>query len=99
MKVVNKKLKELFGVDSLILSTYNYQLTLNQLAIKNNNLDRKKITSWIIEYYAKLDGIARVFELEELMATPLNSTIKDRIANGYFPKRSGDIQLVYLHGW
>lgn len=99
MKVVNKKLKELFGVDSLILSTYNYQLTLNQLAIKNNNLDRKKITSWIIEYYAKLDGIARVFELEELMATPLNSTIKDRIANGYFPKRSGDIQLVYLPGY
>jgi hypothetical protein len=99
MKVVNKKLKELFGVDSLILSTYNYQLTLNQLAIKNNNLDRKKIISWIIEYYAKLDGIARVFELEELMATPLNSTIKDRIANGYFPKRSGDIQLVYLPGW
>lgn len=99
IKNVNKKLKEVFGADSLILSTYNYQLTLNHTSIKRNNIEKEDLVAWIIDYFSKVEGVARVFELDELMETPLNSTLKERIANGYFPSRSGDIQVIYKPGY
>jgi predicted AlkP superfamily pyrophosphatase or phosphodiesterase len=99
VKNVNKKLKEVFGADSLILSNYNYQLTLNKASIKRNEIDREKLVEWIIEHFSKVEGIARVFEVDELMETPLNHTIKERIANGYYPSRSGDIQLIFKPGY
>ncbi len=99
VKNVNKKLKEVFGADSLILSNYNYQLTLNKPSIKRNEIDREKLVEWIIEHFSKVEGIARVFEVDELMETPLNHTIKERIANGYYPSRSGDIQLIFKPGY
>ncbi|MCU0321811.1 MAG: alkaline phosphatase family protein [Chitinophagaceae bacterium] len=96
---VNKKLKEAFGADSLIVSSYNYQLTLNHASIKKNEIDKEKLVEWILAYFSKIEGIARVFEVDELMETPLNNTIKERIANGYFPSRSGDIQVIYKPGY
>ena len=43
--------------------------------------------------------MARVFELDALSATTLNATIKNKIANGYYPARSGDIQLILQPQW
>ncbi len=99
VKNVNKKLKEVFGADSLILSNYNYQLTLNKASIKRNDIDKEKLVEWIIDHFSKVEGIARVFEVDELMETPLNSTLKERLANGYYPSRSGDIQLIFKPGY
>ena len=48
-----KQLKNAFNADSLILSSYNYQLTLNQPSIDRNNLSKEKITTWIIDYLKK----------------------------------------------
>jgi predicted AlkP superfamily pyrophosphatase or phosphodiesterase len=99
VKDANKKLKEAFGADSLILASHNYQLILNKASIKRNSLDKEKITDWIIDYFSKVEGISRVFELDELMETTINSTIKDMLANGYYPSRSGDIQIIFKPGY
>lgn len=99
MKDVNKKLKEAFGADSLILATHNYQLTLNHASIKRNGIDKEKLTNWIISYFEKIEGVSRAFEIEELMEIPLNRTLREMLANGYYPSRCGDIQLIFKPGY
>lgn len=99
VKNLNKQLKETYGFDSLILASENYQLTLNLIVIKANKLDKSKIIADIIDVIKKVDGIARVFAMEDLMTTPLNKTVREMLANGYYPKRSGDIQMVYKPGF
>lgn len=99
MKDVNKKLKEVFGADSLILANHNYLLTLNHASIKRNSIDKEKLTSWIIDYFERIEGVSRAFEIEELMEIPLNKTLREMIANGYYPSRCGDIQLIFKPGY
>ena len=99
MKGMNKQLKEIFAADSLVVSTYNYQITLNHSSIKRNSLDKEKITEWIINYLQKVDGIAQVFAIDEMMETPINKTLKEMLVNGYYPTRSGDIQIVFKPGY
>jgi hypothetical protein len=55
--------------------------------------------NWIINYLKQNEAILNAFELSELMETPMNSTIKERLANGYFENRSGDIQVVLKSGY
>ena len=43
--------------------------------------------------------VARAFEIEKLEQTTLNEKVKKMYANGYYPKRSGDIQIIYQTQW
>lgn len=99
LKTVNKKLKEIFGFDSLIVSMYNYQITFNHPSIKNNNINKDKLTNWVIDYFSQMDGISRVFKIDDLMTTPINKNLKEMLVNGYYPSRSGDVQLIYKPGY
>jgi len=99
MSEMNKLLNEKFDYDELILHISNYQLYLNHKAINASKLKEKDIRKWIIEYLLKQPGISSAFDLDALYETTLNATIKDMIANGYNPARSGDIQLILKPHW
>jgi phosphopentomutase len=45
------------------------------------------------------DGVDRVIDLHEIMEQPLNKKIREMIANGWHPTRSGDLQIVFRSGW
>jgi len=47
----------------------------------------------------KQECVAQVIEIDELMEAPLNNQLKQMLANGYFPKRSGDIQIILKPGY
>lgn len=96
---LNAQLKEKFGVANLVLSAYNYQLSLNHLAIDTAELDREDIIAMVVKHVQKIPGIDRVFEIDELTEQPLPAEVKQRLANGWHPKRSGDIQLMLAPGW
>jgi predicted AlkP superfamily pyrophosphatase or phosphodiesterase len=96
---VTRGLKEKFGVDKLILSQANYQLYLNHPLMDSLKVDQQAVKQWLIDYYSKQVGIARVFALDKLSETTLNSKVKEMISNGYYPRRSGDIQLVLQPGY
>ena len=44
-------------------------------------------------------GLARAFAVEDLNTVPLNSTIRKMLNNGYYPRRNGDIQIVFQPGY
>lgn len=98
-KEMNKQLKEKFGTDSLIISTYNYQIHLNHPAMNNHSIDREKVTNFIINYLEKQDAVSKVFSLDKLMETPITNTLKQMLANGYYSTRSGDIQIILKPGY
>jgi predicted AlkP superfamily pyrophosphatase or phosphodiesterase len=96
---VNKMLKEKYGKGSLVLSANNYQLSLNHTTIDTAKLDEEAIIKDIIRHVQKIKGIDRVFEMNELMEQPMNSDVRNKLANGWHPKRSGDIQVIFQPGW
>lgn len=96
---LNAELKEKFGIGNLVLSAYNYQISLNQVAMDTADLDRDDIVKIVIRHVKKIPGVDRVFEIDELMEQPLPADVKQRLANGWHPKRSGDVQLVLAPGW
>jgi predicted AlkP superfamily pyrophosphatase or phosphodiesterase len=99
MRALNSRLKDKFGKDNLVVSMYNYQVHLNKNVIETLELDKTKISKEIIDYLKKQQTVSRAFELDQLMTVPLNSRQRDMLANGYFEKRSGDIQIILNPGY
>jgi len=98
-KEMNTQIKAAFGVDTAVLSLYNYQVTFNQKNIEKAAANKEAIIEWVIKYLKKQDAIHTAFELAELMETPLNKTLREMIANGYFENRCGDIELILKPGY
>ncbi|MFN9109706.1 MAG: alkaline phosphatase family protein, partial [Bacteroidota bacterium] len=99
MDTLNFMLDQQYNCGNIILHTNNYQIGLNHSKIDSLDLDEDKIIEKIINYVKGVDGIDRVFELSELMEEPLPAKIRESIANGYHPQRSGDIQMIFRSGW
>jgi hypothetical protein len=94
-----KLLKETFKADKLIISTMNNQIYLNHPLIDSLKLDEKAVSKLIVDFVGKQKGISHVFAFDDLMRVPLNKTIREMVANGYYPMRSGDIQIIMEPGW
>lgn len=96
---MNVKLKKQFGIDNTIVSMANYQVYLNHPRMDSAKLNEWDIKQWIIQYVKKNDAIANAFATADIMNVPVNSTMRNMMANGYNPRRSGDIQLVLKPGY
>ncbi|NNV55186.1 alkaline phosphatase PafA [Limnovirga soli] len=96
---VNTQLKQVFGVDNLILAEDNYQIYLNHNAIDSASLDDVKITNWLAAYLKKQPGIANAFALNKMAEANLNAKQKEMLSNGYNALRSGDFQFILKPGF
>ncbi len=100
---MNKLLHDKYKINTIIVYDDNYQIALNHPALDSAKLDKKTITDWIVDYLSKDSAIARVFPLDELNQVPLPTTIRTMMNNGYYKKRSGDIQFIlkpnYIDAW
>ena len=96
---LNKFLNNKYGKNNLVLSAYNYQLSLNKVVIDTAKLDEEAIVKDIMNQVQKIEGVDRVFAVEDLMEQPMNSEVKNKLANGWHPQRSGAIQIILKPGW
>jgi predicted AlkP superfamily pyrophosphatase or phosphodiesterase len=95
MSQLNKSLNEKFSISNIIVATDNYQLHLNHAYLDS----KKEVIRWIVDKLAMDSGIARIFAIEDLYNVPLPSTIRTMLNNGYYPPRSGDIQIILKPGY
>ncbi|MGZ8553730.1 MAG: alkaline phosphatase PafA [Chitinophagaceae bacterium] len=93
------KLKDKFGKEDLLAALINYQVILNTKLIDSLNLNKKEITQWLIQYLRRQPGITNALDLETIMQASLNNKVKEMIVNSYYPRRSGEIQLLYSPQW
>ncbi|HMU47968.1 MAG TPA: alkaline phosphatase family protein [Chitinophagaceae bacterium] len=96
---LNKQLFEKYKIRRLIVSDENYQLHLNHPSLDSANIDIEEVCNWIVKKLSPVPGISRAFPIEELNEVPLPATIRTMLNNGYYPKRSGDIQIILLPGY
>jgi predicted AlkP superfamily pyrophosphatase or phosphodiesterase len=96
---LNKQIKEKYGVERLIVSTDNYQVTLHPGKLDSSKLVKQEIIDFLVTQIRKDSGIANAFSIDHLYAEPLPDMQQKLFSNGYFRKRGGDIQLILKPGW
>jgi predicted AlkP superfamily pyrophosphatase or phosphodiesterase len=96
---LNLLLQKKYGAGNIVSGSYNYQISLNHDLIDSAKLNRNGIVDDIIRYLSKIKGVDRVFDIQKLSEQTLPSLLKNRIANGWHPKRSGDVQILLAPGW
>ncbi|PWT95771.1 MAG: alkaline phosphatase family protein [Bacteroidetes bacterium] len=92
-------MKDKFGSDKIIDAYDNSQVYLNHTTIDSLRLNEVAIRKAIINYFKFRNGVSRIVELDNLGNTPVPAKIKEMIVNGYFPKRCGDIQVIFDPHW
>lgn len=98
-KELNEKLKTEFGADKLMVSTYNNQISLNHPLIDSLKINERALKDYIVKFVSRQKGVSRVFAMDDLMQVPMNAKLRDMVANGYHPRRCGDIQIIMDPGW
>jgi hypothetical protein len=99
MKDMNAKLKEKYGIDNTIVSMANYQAYLNHPRIDSAKLNATEIKNWIITYVKKNPAVANAFATADIMTVPITKTLREMLANGFNPARSGDVQIILKPGY
>ncbi|HEX5150638.1 MAG TPA: alkaline phosphatase PafA [Parafilimonas sp.] len=96
---LNKLLSEKFHTPELIHGIINYQVYLDRNTITAKKLNKDSVYATVINYLLQDEAIERAFAIDDAANVTLNSRIKEAVMNGYYPQRSGDIQLIYKSQW
>jgi len=99
LKQLETKLKQQFGDGEWILSYENMQLTLNNKLIAEKKADKSQMKKDIRDFLLQFDGIVKVLDLENLNNELEEASLKSAIVNGYYPKRAGELYVLFEPGW
>lgn len=96
-KELNKHLSQLHpGAGKLILGEHSMRFYLDYSNIEKAGLDAQKVKQEAIAWLKKERRFINVIDMEQAATAPLPQLLRERICNGYFPGRSGDIYAI-LH--
>lgn len=93
-KNINAELVKIYGVSGLISDSQNYQLSINNKLIDSLKLDVEQVKNTIIRLAEAEETISRAFDNKKALTTSLPVKVREMVVSGYFPDRSGDIQLI-----
>lgn len=98
-KELNDAINEKFGMKTGVLSVQNYQVYLNISEIERQQKEVKDITKTVISILKQKPFITDAVETNTIEAASLPGPQKKMLANGYNPKRSGDILYTSKPGY
>jgi len=96
---INKELNAKYKAGNILLAQDNYQLALNHKLMDSAGINNAELLSWLEARLYNEPAIDRAFPLEKLNDVPLPATIRKMINNGYYPRRSGDLQIILKPGY
>lgn len=99
MAEMNAELKMKYGIDKAIISMSNFQVHLNNKILDSDGINKKEVMNWIISFLEKKPAVSRVFETSETLNTTLPKTQREMLANGFYPRRNGEIQFILKSGY
>ena len=91
--------KQFGGVTGIADTLVNYQITFSQKTIREHKLDFNAIRKASIEWLNQQPGITYALDMSRLGELPVAEPVKTMVANGYYSKRSGAIQLIPNAAW
>ncbi|HUX84569.1 MAG TPA: alkaline phosphatase PafA [Chitinophagaceae bacterium] len=96
---LNQALRERFGVDHLVRRIMNCQVNLDLEGISGHGLHQDSVVSAALDYLDTVPGVARALDLSRISSADLPEPVRTLVVNGYYPPRSGQIQLILQPGW
>lgn len=99
IKNLNKSLNNAYHISNVVVSDDNYQIYLNHPALDSAGINTKEVIDRVVKYLGAEPMIARAFPLSELNTTPLPDMVRNMLNNGYYPRRSGDVQFILKPGF
>lgn len=88
-----------FKLKKTILAVINNQIIFDKDVINGADADFSKIKQLCLNYLIKQEGVYNAVDIANLSNSPMPQDIKNRIANGYNPRRSGDIYYLFYPGY
>ena len=99
VKQLETKLKQQYGEGEWLLGYENMQLTLNNNLLAEKKIDRAEFKTIIKDFLLQFEGVSKVLDLENLKNELEEPGMKGAIANGYYPKRSGQLYVQLEPAW
>lgn len=96
---INKKVAEKFGINGAIRNFSNYQIYLNHDRIDSAGKDAEEISDFIIAELKKYPHVLNAFSFKEMDEAVMPASMKEKFANVYNPKLSGDIEVILKSGF
>jgi predicted AlkP superfamily pyrophosphatase or phosphodiesterase len=98
-KELNTMLNDKFKVDHLVISMDNYQVNLNNAAIKKAGISEDAIKADCIDYLQKQSQVAYAIDLQKIQSANIPDDLRSMIINGYNAEHSGVIQIILKPGY
>ncbi len=92
-------LRKQFGDYKFIKASANSQLYFDHDLLDSLKLDKRAVTELAIRYLSAREGVYRVYPTHEMSMIPFPADIRTRAVNGFFPSRSGDLQILLKPGY
>jgi predicted AlkP superfamily pyrophosphatase or phosphodiesterase len=96
---INSYLSSIYGLDSIVTFTDNYQICLNESLFTRYTLSRPDVRSTIMKWLKESPEVAYVIDLENQQLAHVPEPIRSMVINGYHVNRSGGIQIILRPGW
>jgi hypothetical protein len=77
----------------------NYQVNLNNIAIKKAGISEDAIKADCIQYLQKTPAVEYAVDMQRVNPVTIPEELRTRIINGYNAEHSGVIQIVLKPGW
>lgn len=94
-KALNSELATRFGKEYAVAEFINMQLYFNETLSSTDVSKKASIQAFIKQWFLKNEMVSKVINLETLNLETLPSGERVLLENGYHPKRSGDMQVVF----
>ncbi len=99
VKQLEVKLNQQYGDGEWLLGYENMQLTLNNNLLAEKKIDRADFKTTIKKFLLQFEGVSKVLDLENLNNELEEPSMKSAIANGCYPKRSGQLYVQLEPAW
>jgi predicted AlkP superfamily pyrophosphatase or phosphodiesterase len=96
---LEKILKDKYGRSNWIAAIDNYQITFTPATLDSACLTKEEVINFLLPILLQENGIANAFALSRLSAEVLPVKQRTMFSNGFYKRRSGDIQIILLPGW
>ncbi|MDH7461525.1 alkaline phosphatase family protein [Chitinophagaceae bacterium 26-R-25] len=96
---LNKMLATKFGTPNLIRAIKNYQVNFDLDKIDAQQLDFEKIKKETIAYLLRQPNITQAIDIAAVGSSATPEPLKSMVANSYYFKRCGAIQIILNPGW
>ena len=95
LKGVNEYLKTKFNTTrNLVIGIEEYRVYIDHKAVDATSLCLDNVKKAVIEWFKKDINVAYAVDFERVAEATIPAPIKEKITNGYFRRRSGDVQLI-----